>query len=433
MSRSYDWTPLGLNSDPVPGEPSVLTAQVKKYRDIASNIQNGATSLSAIVNDYASQSDFIEEFAFQAEEVIGRIKKAKTKYSGFADAVESYIGPLSTARQDSYNLLMAARSASDDLATAEYWRRHYQTEYWEAEEGDRPAIQKDIDRYEDDAADARALITSNSDELWAILSRCQAAAEAAASAIEETGDASGINDSAWVQFWEEYGGWIDGALTVLAVVAAIVLVVALCIPGVNVAVIALIGAISLGIAIATALNAWLQVSAGTKSITDAIIETALALIPFGIGKIIKPAAAVVQAAMRAGKPAMIASSQALHISGVTGPVAAARIAELVAKATPAQWLKPLLGSADELAQIQAIRGITRGPSTLINAALDGQMWKLALDGSPLADAVLGATGISDKVQDVLQDGANNAVEFIEQFDFLNVVENNPSPTQPFAW
>ncbi len=404
MSRNYDWSPLGFYSDPVPGEPTVLTAQVKKYKDIAENIQSAATGLQSIVNNYSALGDFVEAFTEQADEVIGRIRKAKKKYTGFANAVESYIGPLTDARQESYDLLIHARTAHADLEEAESKLYYWRNEKWDADPADLPMIEKKIDKWEAAETTARNHLQSYGQSVYVVIGDLHAAAQRAADAIEETGDASGINDSGWVQFWEANGGWIDGVLNVLSIVAAVALVICLCIPGLNVLVgaLLLIGTI---IAMAMALNSVLQATAGTKSVTDAIIDVALALIPFGIGKLLRPAAKLAQAGANAAKPALMASSAAQGIRGVTAAKAATDVAEIVANAKPAWWMKALLGSADELAQIQAIKNITIGPSTLINAALKGQMWKLGLEGSPVVDVFINAGG-----GDLLKEGVNNLVE-----------------------
>jgi len=390
MSRNYDWSPLGFYSDPVPGEPSTLTTQVAKYRAIATSIQDSATNLTAIINNYASQSEFVEAFAEQAEEVIGDIRKAKKKYSGFANAVDSYIEPLREGRRASYQLLLQAQSGDSDLATAEKWQRYWQQEWYDADPADQPDIQKKIDRYEDDAADARLALQGLYSQITDIVAAVHTAAKAAADAIQETGDNSGINDSGWTQFWTN-NQWISKLVDVLAVIAAVALIVALCIPGLNVLVgaIILIGTI---IAAVSALIAVMEATAGTKTWGEAIFAVALAILPVA-GTFLKPAAAAVRAGMAAGKPALMASSAAQGIRGVTGPSAALAIEHLVAMAKPSLLSKILLGSADDLARMQAIRNLTIGPSGLIDDALRGSTWKILFGGSPAVDLVLGVRSI----------------------------------------
>jgi hypothetical protein len=97
--------------------------------------------------------------------------------------------------------------------------------------------------------------------------------------------------------------------------------------------------------------------------------------------------------MAAGKPALMASSAAQGIRGVTGPSAALAIEHLVAAAKPAWWAKIALGSADELVKIQAIRNLTIGPSTLIDDALRASTWKVLFGGSPALDLALGVRAI----------------------------------------
>lgn len=390
MARNYDWSPLGFYSDPVPGEPSTLTTQVAKYRTIASNIQASANNLTAIVNNYASQSEFVEAFAEQAEDVIGDIRKAKKKYTGFANAVDSYIEPLREGRRASYALLLQAQNGDGDLATAEKWLRHWQQEFYDADPADQPEIQKKIDRYEDDVTDARAALQGLSTQIMDIVATVHTAARAAADAIQESGDNSGINDSGWTQFWTN-NQWISKLVDVLAVIAAVALIVALCIPGLNVLVgaIILIGTI---IAAVSALIAVMEATAGTKTWGEAIFAVALAILPVA-GTFLKPAAAALKAGIAAGKPALMASSAAQGIRGVTGPSAALAIEHLVARANPSIVAKIFLGSADELAKIQAIRNLTIGPSSLIDNALSGSTWKVLFGGSPALDLALGVRAI----------------------------------------
>lgn len=390
MTRNYDWSPIGFYSDPVPGVPSDLRTQVARYKAIATNIGDGATNLQAIIDNYASQSEFIDAFAEQAEEVIGRIRKAKKKYTGFAEAVESYIGPLSTARSDSLALLQSAQTAQSDLAYAEKWAEIYYRDLQEATDpADQASITRKLNRQEDDANDARAILSSATSQIWTIIEICHAAAKAAADAIQETGDASGINDSAWVQFWEEYGDTIDTIVNIIGWVGAALVIVALFVPGLNVLVLgsmSLIFLIGAAIALIQVANAVCQATAGTKSIQDAVIEIALAVIPVGIGAAFKPAASALKAGEAAASQTLWGSIGGQGIEGFTHAMAGESIEALIKGGQASVLERLLVGGADDLAKLAILQESSltlAGTAGHAGEVIAGQMWKFALEESPL--------------------------------------------------
>lgn len=390
MARNYDWSPTGYYSDPVPGVPSDLRTQVTKYKNIATNISTGANNLQAIINNYASQSEFIEAFSEQAEEVIGRIRKAKKKYTGFAEAIEGYIEPLATARRDSYNLLLAAQTAQSDLAYAEKWAAiYYQDLLEETDEAEQTRITKKLNKQEQDAADARDVLTNANNQMWQIVDTCHKAAKAAADAIQETGDASGINDSAWVQFWEEHGATIDTIVDIIGWVGAALVIVALFVPGLNVLVLgsmSLIFLIGAAIALIQVANAVCQLTAGTKSVQDAIVEIALAVIPVGIAAAFKPAASALKAGQTAATQTLWGSISGQGVEGFTQAAAGEIIENMIKGQTAGVMERLLVGGADDLAKLALLQESSltlAGTAGKAGEVIAGQLWKFALESSPL--------------------------------------------------
>lgn len=337
MARSYDWSPLDIYDDPIPGSPSTLRDEAKKFRAVADSIANTATQLRSLARASNSVGEFADEFKVQAEEVADRITKAKKRYKGFAEALNDYATPLGKVQSDSVAALNRAITARSNISSAAALEKQWRKELEEPDlsAADIKHYQKLLDKATNDRVEAESEIYYAKNDLQDVIYERDSEAQKAANAISKVGEDSGINDTGWdnwVQFWEENGEWIDTVVTIIGYVAAAFVIIALFVPGLNILVGGVIGLVMLVSVIAaglTILNAVCQASAGTKSVNQAVIEVGLALLPFGIGKLASPGAKageqLLGEAIEAGSRTVVASSAAQGVEGVTRSVAAEAI------------------------------------------------------------------------------------------------------------
>jgi hypothetical protein len=390
MARNYDWSPVGLGTDPIPGDPVVLRDEATKYKSVAESITEAATNLRNIANTGDASGEFVEAFATQANEVADRISKAEIKYTGLADALREYAGPLEQFQQDSVTILNRAINASSVAADGAKWEQHWTRELLEPNltPADTERIQKQLDQAIQDRQEGESGASVARADLEQLGFDRDQAAHAAAQKIQQTGDECGINDSGWdnwVQFWEENDELIDNIMKYAAMVGAVLAVVAMFVPGLNV----IVGGIILAITIASVLNAVAQVSAGTKPLAEGILDVALALVPLGLGKLAKGA---VSTATSAAARTTTSSMASQGVRGWTNARALTTVNQELASVTPTLLQRFLSTEALELAKLQAIQKMAltvSGGAGNAGVVAQAQMWKL-INITPVFEAAMWA-------------------------------------------
>ena len=377
MARHYDWSPVGYSSDPIPGDPQVLRDEATKFKAVAESITEAATNLRNIANTKDESGEFVEEFSKQAKEVASRISKAEIRYTGLADALREYADPLEQFQLDSVTILNRAINADTVAADGAKWEQHWTRELLEPglEPAESDRIQKLLDQAVSDRQEGESGAAVARGDLEQLGFDRDRAASAAAQKIKQAGEDSGINDSGWdnwVQFWEEHDELIDNIMKYAAMVGAILAVVAMFVPGLNV----IVGVIIAVITIASVLNAVAQVSAGTKPLAEGILDVALALVPLGLGKLAKGA---VSTATSAAARTTTSSMASQGIRGWTNSRALININEELATVTPTLLQRFLSTEALELAKLQAIQKMAltvSGGAGNAGVVATSQMWKL---------------------------------------------------------
>ena len=382
MTRPRDWSALGLNHDPIPGDPQEIRAQAIKFREIAHDIGDTAIKLESIANSNDATGKFVEAFAVQAIDVASRIGKAQIRYRDFADALGSYAAPLDHVQAESLQPLTRAMNDHSVVSTADRLIHHYTNELQQPNLSaeDIQQYQRLIRQAQEDKAAAELDVARAYLHLVEIGVARDIAAHNAAQAIGTAGSASGLNDSGWdqwVQFWEDHGKFIDSVLNVLSYVGAILAVIACFVPGLNVLVWI--------IAAAIVLNALFQMSAGTKSVVQGVVEIAFAVIPFGAGKVFgkvaeKAGAGLLEEGADAAAKTTMSSMAGQGISDFTKTGVLEGIEQTLADGVPSVIAKFGSATAKDLAKFLALGDMTlvlSGPSERIGALVAGNAWKFA--------------------------------------------------------
>ncbi|GAA4726283.1 hypothetical protein GCM10023198_59270 [Promicromonospora umidemergens] len=73
--RPSDWSPVGLDADPTPGDPVLVLAGGQEYQEVARSIDNAASAMSRLdVEGTISQA--VDSLMSAKEDTIGEIRKA---------------------------------------------------------------------------------------------------------------------------------------------------------------------------------------------------------------------------------------------------------------------------------------------------------------------------------------------------------------------
>lgn len=333
MSRPTDWLPLNLGMDPVPGDWSEVNSASTRYGGIADAIERAKADLLRVFEDEAISGEAIDAVRETAVQVADRIGRAKKRYRGVADALAGYVQPLHTAQDRSVEILNQAIGVGGDQTHARTKFDEWEHKYYEAT---TPEELEDAEKWrnywQQQLWDAENAVTSAVNELNQVLRDRDAAAETAAGLIEDVENSGDLNDGFWDnvdQFLDE-NPWIDTVLTIAGYVAAALAIIAMFVPGLNLIVLI----VSIVVAAAVIANAWAKAGTGRSSIGEAIFTTALALIPFGVGKGLSGLTSTFRGSVLTSAADDVV---ALGLNGVTRPVATNAFQQFLARNPANAW------------------------------------------------------------------------------------------------
>jgi hypothetical protein len=352
----------------------VVTSGGSEYTTVADAIGRAAVNLRAMANTQGVISMAVTALSEQAEEIADRIEQAQLRYAGVGKALTDYAGPLTTAQAWSLEALATATTAQAAAAESNEVIDRYRFELMNPllDEESREKYQRLTDNAAEDAASSNSTIAGAVELLQRAIDLRDTAAATASEAISEVESTGGLNDGFWDnvdQFYEEHKDLIDGVLFVAGIAASILAAVALFVPGLNLIVLG----VGIALAAATVLNSVAQAVTGNMSWTEAIINTALALVPFGVGKIASTGIAATRAATHtAAVTSLMSRASSAGVSGITRSVATSQIDDFLLR-TSANAVGRVRISPDvvNLADIRALAGIRMangGFSASINAA-----------------------------------------------------------------
>lgn len=122
MSRPTDWSALGLDQDPTPGEPASLRDLAHHVRGVADSIRTSLVrfdQLNHAEDDFwKSESGSAEGFKELKGELPGDMELAAQRYGGVSEALDGWIEALGGVQSRADDALRRANDARDDLAYA---------------------------------------------------------------------------------------------------------------------------------------------------------------------------------------------------------------------------------------------------------------------------------------------------------------------------
>ncbi|UZN03044.1 hypothetical protein [Cellulomonas sp. S1-8] len=212
MSRPYSWYPLAT-SDPVPGEPIVVRAGGRHYKEVATAIADAERVLRALVDAQDAVSQAVESIRDRTHAVADHIKKAYARYDAVGSALVAYADELDGAQSDSLDALRTAQSAQQSLDIADDAVRRWTI-----------LLDDAADLGEDSTTQRRALIAARADRSDAdsTLTRARAALEEAIARRDAAADVAmtdidtGTEDSLHDTWWEDWGADVAGVVSTWA-------------------------------------------------------------------------------------------------------------------------------------------------------------------------------------------------------------------------
>lgn len=116
--RAGEWDALEQDRDPVPGDEAVVDRLAHAFTRTADDIARLSGRLRRLADLDGWKGKAAETFAESADDTAEDLAKAEKRYREASRALRSWVGPVRTARSESWGALQTAVAARDDV------RRH---------------------------------------------------------------------------------------------------------------------------------------------------------------------------------------------------------------------------------------------------------------------------------------------------------------------
>lgn len=106
----YQWRPLGVDSDPVPGDPQAISAEAAHLASIAQTITGHVAAMRKIANDNAEQGQHAEKIRAVAQRTAASLQAVATRYARVSSALSGWGPELEQAQTMSIRALNEAEA-----------------------------------------------------------------------------------------------------------------------------------------------------------------------------------------------------------------------------------------------------------------------------------------------------------------------------------
>jgi hypothetical protein len=220
--RPYDWSPLGLDSDPVPGNPEAVSAESRRLGQTAQELRTQITMLQQIAGDTTLKGQYAGTLRAHAQQLSQDLGKVATRYESAADATGEWSGNLAEAQAASLSALRTAQSPYEQL-------RRLQAPSPPPASASAAAQQQyaaDKQQYQQAQSSAQAALTDAQRLLGQATSNRDTAGATAARKISDASHDS-LADSWWDQFKQMISGIANNLKTIATVIGYIATICAI--------------------------------------------------------------------------------------------------------------------------------------------------------------------------------------------------------------
>ncbi|WP_454855222.1 polymorphic toxin-type HINT domain-containing protein [Promicromonospora soli] len=301
MSRPSDWSPVGLDADPTPGDPVLVLSGGQEYLDVADSIDNAASAMSRLDVD-GTISLAVDALMETKEETVGEIRRAHGRYVAAGDALVGYADALERVQSETLAALEQARTARDAADAASGSKDRWQDLADSAtDESEKQEYQQKADQADSDADQAAGTISTAQGTIETAVSDRDRAAERAIDQIEEITSSDDLNDG----WWEDWGSKLVAAIAdiadMISTIAGILAIIVAFIPVVGTALAGVLIVIAAVAAIVSALANITLAATGERSWAEAGIAIAgAALSLIGLGGAAKAATGLAKGIAKSG-------------------------------------------------------------------------------------------------------------------------------------
>ena len=299
--RPSDWSPVGLDADPTPGDPVLVLSGGQDYLEVASSIDNAASSMSRLDVD-GTISQAVDALMATKEDTIGEIRKAHGRYVAAGEALVGYASALERVQSETLAALDRAREAQDAAQSASGSQDQWQDLADSAkDESEKAEYEQKARQAGGDADQAAGTISSAKSDIDSAVSDRNRAAEHAIDRIEEITSSDDLNDGWWDNWGSKLVAAIADIADMISTIAGILAIIVAFIPVVGTALAGVLIVIAAVAAIVSAVANITLAATGDRSWAEAglaIAGAALSLI--GLGGAAKAAMGLAKGIAKAG-------------------------------------------------------------------------------------------------------------------------------------
>ncbi|MFC8796918.1 polymorphic toxin-type HINT domain-containing protein [Promicromonospora sp. NPDC057138] len=290
VMRPSDWSPVGLDSDPTPGDPVLVLSGGQEYLEVADSIDNAASAMSRL--DVAGTiSQAVDSLMEAKEDTIGEIRKAHSRYLAAGEALVGYASSLERAQSETLAALEQARTAQDEAQSASGSQSRWQELADSAkDDAEKAEYQRQADQAGNDAEQASSTISTARGTVESAVSDRDRAAEHAVDRIEDITSSDDLNDGWWDNWGSKLVAAIADIADMISTIAGILAIIVAFIPVVGAALAGVLIVIAAVAAIVSAVANITLAATGERSWAEAGIAIAgAALSVIGLGGAAKAA------------------------------------------------------------------------------------------------------------------------------------------------
>ncbi|MEN5074739.1 polymorphic toxin-type HINT domain-containing protein [Isoptericola cucumis] len=299
--RPGDWSPVGLDADPTPGDPVLVLSGGQDYLEVAGSIDDAAGAMSRL--DVAGTiSAAVDALMETKEDTISEIRRAHSRYQATGDALVDYASALERVQAETLAALEQARQAQAAAQDAAGSRDRYaDLADGASDPEEKREYAQQAEAAGSNADDANGQVAAARSTIETATSDRDRAANDAISRIEDITSGDDLNDS----WWDDWGSKVVAAIADIAdmvsMVAGLLAVVVAFIPVVGTALAGVLIVVAAVAAIVSALANVTLAATGERSWAEAGIAIAgAALSVIGLGGAAKAATGLSKAAVKQG-------------------------------------------------------------------------------------------------------------------------------------
>jgi len=109
------WVPLGLDSDPVPGDPDQISEQVQHLQSVAATLEAQISKLNQVANTTSEVGQHADKIKSTASGQVGQLQTLQTRYTSVSSSLSAWAPELAQAQAMSLRALNDAESAYSTL------------------------------------------------------------------------------------------------------------------------------------------------------------------------------------------------------------------------------------------------------------------------------------------------------------------------------